>query len=319
MLDSTDPSIPVMSRSAPPNFAPRPASPPPAPPPQPPPIRDVSEPDDAATRVIKPPSAVRRKVRVVRPLGELSDEIPAPAPPAAVPPPPPVAPAPPAAVAPPRVDPPKVEAPTAAPPTKAPSAPVPSARPSGIPTPAPRSTNWLGLAIVGTLVAVLVVAVVAIVLRTRSTGETPAQPPPDVQATPSATPPTSPAPSPTVPAPDTTKPADTTTAAETPPPAPTEPAPAAALTTVFVDVRPWARVKIVPPAPDPAVPADALYAPFAVDLPPGTYTFECENGGVTRPLTFKVTVAAGPTQGVTRTMPGFNATKTVDSLLGQND
>jgi hypothetical protein len=78
-------------------------------------------------------------------------------------------------------------------------------------------------------------------------------------------------------------------------------------------------VKIVPAAPDPAVPADALYAPFAVDLAPGTYTFECENGGVTRPLTFQVTVAAGPPQSVTRTMPGFNATKTVDGLLSQND
>jgi hypothetical protein len=75
----------------------------------------------------------------------------------------------------------------------------------------------------------------------------------------------------------------------------------------------------VPPAPDPSIPADALYAPFAIDLPPGTYSFECENGGVTRPLTFQVTVAAGPTQAVTRNMPGFNATKTVDGLLGQNE
>jgi len=91
------------------------------------------------------------------------------------------------------------------------------------------------------------------------------------------------------------------------------------VTTVFVDVRPWARVKIVPATPDQAAPADALYAPFAVDLPPGTYTFECENGGVTRPLTFQVTVAAGPPQAVTRNMPGFNATKTVDGLLSQND
>jgi hypothetical protein len=91
------------------------------------------------------------------------------------------------------------------------------------------------------------------------------------------------------------------------------------LTTVYVDVRPWARVKIVPAAPDAQVPTDALYAPFAIDLPPGTYSLECENGGVTRPLTFQLTVAAGPPQAVTRNMPGFNATKTVDALLGQND
>ena len=106
-----------------------------------------------------------------------------------------------------------------------------------------------------------------------------------------------------------------------PPVASTDPAapPAAAMTTVYVDVRPWARVKIVPAAPDPAVPADALYAPFAVDLPPGTYTLECENGGVTRAATFQVTVGAGPQQFVTRSMPGFNAARIVDGLLGQND
>ena len=36
-------------------------------------------------------------------------------------------------------------------------------------------------------------------------------------------------------------------------------------------------------------------------------------------LSFQFTVAAGPPQAVTRNMPGFNATKIVDSLLGQND
>ena len=102
-----------------------------------------------------------------------------------------------------------------------------------------------------------------------------------------------------------------------PPPATTDKATNAAVTTLFVDVRPWARVKIVPPAPDAAVPADALYAPFAVDLPPGTYTFESENGGVTRPLTFQVTVATGAPQAVTRSMPGFDATRAVDSLMAR--
>jgi hypothetical protein len=185
---------------------------------------------------------------------------------------------------------------------------------SVVPVPAARSTNWLGLAIVGGLVAVLVLAIVAIVLRTGGSDAPPAQQPPsEVQATtPTPTPPVTPAP-------DAPKPPDAAPETPTTTPVTTDPAAVATMTTLFIDVRPWARVKIVPAAPDPAVPADALYAPFAVDLPPGTYSFECENGGVTRPLTFQVTVAAGPPQAVTRNMPGFNPTRTVDSLLGQND
>ena len=120
----------------------------------------------------------------------------------------------------------------------------------------------------------------------------------------------------TVPATEEPKPPDAPPV-EQQPPAVTEPPPAPSLTTVHVDVRPWARVKIVPSAPDAAEPADALYAPFALDLPPGTYTLESENGGVTRPLTFQVTVATGAPQAVTRIMPGFNATRAADSLMAR--
>ena len=317
MLDSTDPAFPVAPRASQPTPVPpppvTPTPPPPPPAPTPPPFHDASA--DAATRVIKPPSSIRRARRVVRP-DELTEELQTPVAMPAIP-------APIAPVAPVSPPPPVAAAPT--PKTKPPAAPPPPATAGVVPVPAARSTNWLGLAIVGGLVAILIVAAVAIVLRTRPSDAPPAQPSQDVQATPPATPPTAAVTPPTTtPAPDPAKPPDATTATDpaTPPAAATDPAAPAAtatVTTLFVDVRPWARVKIVPATPDQAAPADALYAPFAVDLPPGTYTFECENGGVTRPLTFQVTVGAGPPQAVTRNMPGFNATKTVDGLLSQND
>lgn len=89
------------------------------------------------------------------------------------------------------------------------------------------------------------------------------------------------------------------------------------MSTVYIDLRPWARVKIVPPTPDPAIPTDTFFAPFAIDLPPGDYNLEAENGGVTRATTFQLKVAAGGAQTFVRNMPGFNATKVVEGLLGQ--
>ena len=95
------------------------------------------------------------------------------------------------------------------------------------------------------------------------------------------------------------------------------------LNTVTIDIRPWARVRVVPAAvPDgqapPPVPAEPLYAPFTIDLTPGDYTLEAENGGLTRNASFQLKVELGKPQYFTRTMPGFNATKTVDALLAQD-
>ena len=151
MLDSTDPAFPVAPRASQPT--PVPPAPAPPPPPLPPPAHDVSS-AEAATRVIRPPSSIRRPRRVVRP-DELTEELEPPVAPVV-----PVAPV--APVAPP---PPPVSA--AAPPkTKPPAAPLP-AMAGVVPVPETRSTNWLGLAIVGGLVAILIMAGVAIVLRTQ--------------------------------------------------------------------------------------------------------------------------------------------------------
>jgi hypothetical protein len=68
----------------------------------------------------------------------------------------------------------------------------------------------------------------------------------------------------------------------------------------------------------PSVPAEALYAPFTLELPAGDYTLEAENGGLNRNATFPIKVEPGKPQFFTRAMPGFNATKIVDLLLAQD-
>ncbi|MGQ0735153.1 MAG: protein kinase domain-containing protein [Acidobacteriota bacterium] len=104
------------------------------------------------------------------------------------------------------------------------------------------------------------------------------------------------------------------------PPEPAEPevvVPAGAPTPVTIDIRPWARVKIVAAKEGMTVPAEPQYAPFTVELAAGDYVLECENGGLTRPSSFKVTITEGKAQFIVRTMPGFNATKAVDAILSQ--
>ena len=90
------------------------------------------------------------------------------------------------------------------------------------------------------------------------------------------------------------------------------------MSTVYIDLRPWARVKIVPGTPNPAIPTETFFAPFAIDLPAGDYNLEAENGGLTRATTFQLKVAEGGPQTFVRNMPGFNATKIVEGLLGQD-
>ena len=107
--------------------------------------------------------------------------------------------------------------------------------------------------------------------------------------------------------------------APTPPPTPEPPVATDPPTPVTVDIRPWARVRIVPATDGVEVPKEPLYTPFTIDLPPGDYAFECENGGLTRAVTYPLTVATGKPQFLIRTMPGFDAAKVVDALLAQQN
>jgi len=100
-------------------------------------------------------------------------------------------------------------------------------------------------------------------------------------------------------------------------PSPSTDVPALPPVPVTVDIRPWARVRIVA-AEGVQVPAEPMYTPFTIQLAPGDYSLECDNGGVTKPVTYTLKVAAtGKPHFFTRTMPGFNSTKVVDALLAR--
>lgn len=215
--------------------------------------------------------------------------------------------------------------PAVAPPRVAPSpsskpAPAPLSGP-GLVAPATRagvSPKSLGIA---AAVIVLLLGGVAVVLFLQ-----PGRPAPSPQSPGASAPaPSAPArsePSVPVSTPPATPPPEAAPApaqtAETPALPAEAPAPPM-MTTVYIDVRPWARVKIIPAVPNPAVPTDTFYAPFAVDLPAGAYTLEAENGGVSRAAVFPLKVSEGGSQVFVRTMPGFNAAKIVEGLLGQNE
>ncbi len=295
-----DPPPPRLGR--PPRFEPPPPRVEPSPPVTPPARPDSSRPS-------VPPSPVRPASPVPPPAAA------APPAPHAPPPPAPAAPAPqaPAArgsgVRPPPSPPPPARAAVPAPARPDQARTVPSVPTPAAPAPRARSMNWLGLAVVGGLLAVLVLSVAVLLLRAgwplSSRSPQPGAPPESTAPAPSPPAPSAPSAVP-VPAPTDTIPG--------PPPA-TASGP---LTSVLIDLRPWARVTIVPAVPNAAIPADAFYAPFTIDLPAGDYTLECENGGVTRPATIPLKVVEGtPQQALIRPLPGFNAARTVDGLLSQ--
>ena len=64
--------------------------------------------------------------------------------------------------------------------------------------------------------------------------------------------------------------------------------------------------------------AAPLETPFTVNLAPGDYVLVAENGGLTGPLGISVTLREGEPLVVTEPMPGFNANRIVDLLLGNN-
>ncbi|MGQ0733548.1 MAG: hypothetical protein ACT4QD_07840, partial [Acidobacteriota bacterium] len=113
---------------------------------------------------------------------------------------------------------------------------------------------------------------------------------------------TPPAPLEAQPAPDTTQPAS---------------APAANLSALTVDLRPWARVQIVPQSPETKVSNESLLTPFVISLPPGDYTLRAENDGLTGPLEVTVRIDPGKPRTISRDMPNFNAERVINALLGQ--
>ena len=91
-----------------------------------------------------------------------------------------------------------------------------------------------------------------------------------------------------------------------------------ALTSLTVNLRPWARVRITSRDTSGAVPAEPQLTPFMVSLLPGEYTLIAENDGITPRTEFSVTVEPGKVTLVSRDMPGFSPDRTVDALLGTN-
>ena len=194
-----------------------------------------------------------------------------------------------------------------------PAAAVPRATAAAVPASNLRAgVSWkVPAAAAAALVLLVIAAMFAWQRMTAPVEETQNAPP---AAIPASEPPPPPVPQATSAPVDTSAPAMMEGAAEATSPV--------GLNSVTIDIRPWARVRVVPVAAEgqapPSVPAEALYAPFTVDLAPGDYTLEAENGGLNRNATFPIKVELGKPQVIVRIMPGFNATKTVDALLAQD-
>jgi serine/threonine-protein kinase len=112
----------------------------------------------------------------------------------------------------------------------------------------------------------------------------------------------------------------TGTVAPPPPPSPPGPPPPVApgLVPVAIDAHPWARVAITPLGSTPPTRIGTLVTPVAVDLAPGEYELTLENGGVTRRLTRRITVAQDGPASFRFTMPGFTPAAVVDRLMGSD-
>jgi serine/threonine protein kinase len=217
---------------------------------------------------------------------------------------------------------PPLKVPVFVPPAAAKPAPPPTPTPAPAPAPAPapqQGAPTKAWPIGAVVAAIVILGVASVLLWTQLPTSAP-----EIATTPSASA-----------ASDVSGPAEAASGREggsDAPSAPSEPGAAAApgplsapeLNSVTIDVRPWARVRVVATkVPEgqspPQVPTEPLYAPFTIDLAPGDYTLEAENGGLNRNATFQIKVEGSKPQSFVRTMPGFNATKIVDALLAQQD
>jgi hypothetical protein len=77
-------------------------------------------------------------------------------------------------------------------------------------------------------------------------------------------------------------------------------------------------VAITPLGSTPPTRIGTLVTPVAVDLAPGEYELTLENGGVTRRLTRRITVAQDGPASFRFTMPGFTPAAVVDRLMGSD-
>ena len=85
---------------------------------------------------------------------------------------------------------------------------------------------------------------------------------------------------------------------------------------VSIDAVPWARVRISTTTTGATVPPEALETPVSLALPPGTYTLEFENGGLSRPMTQQIVVEAGKANSFPFRMPDFNIEAVISELVG---
>jgi predicted Ser/Thr protein kinase len=87
---------------------------------------------------------------------------------------------------------------------------------------------------------------------------------------------------------------------------------------VSLNALPWARVRIVPAGEAAAaIETGPLITPCVVDLLPGSYTIELENGGLTPPSKRSIQVGDGPTNAFVFTMPSFDPGRAASLALEQ--
>jgi len=84
---------------------------------------------------------------------------------------------------------------------------------------------------------------------------------------------------------------------------------------VTIDIQPWARVRILDATGAEVLPAP-LATPLSVSLPPGRYTLDCENGGLTARASFSLEVGSDRPTLVRLVMPGYDADAALRNLLG---
>ena len=92
-----------------------------------------------------------------------------------------------------------------------------------------------------------------------------------------------------------------------------KPLPPAALSTVSIDVAPWARVTITPVAGGQPV---SCTTPCQLQLAAGDYDVAFENGGLSSNFSDRLSVPAGQPVEMRRTMPGFDVDQAVSSIVG---